>query len=192
MTGILGKKIGMSRIIDENGNFVAVTYVNVTPNEVVQIKNIEKNGYNAIALGAIPYSRERKNRKYQYVKEFFVEDPSQYKLGQTLSLNDLGELKEVSITAFSKGKGFQGPVKRWNFRTARKTHGTKEGRHGSTMNSSITGRTKPGLKMAGRQGGQKTTLNKRKIVLVDLDKNIYAIKGAIPGAADGLVVLRIK
>jgi large subunit ribosomal protein L3 len=190
MIGILGKKLGMSRIIDEKGNFVPVTYVQIMDNEVLQVKTVEKDGFSAIVLGFDAYKRQTKNKKYKHIKEIKVDDSSKYKLGQKINLNDLEDLKIADIVSFSKGKGFQGPVRRWNFKVARKTHGTKDARHGSTMSSSITGRSKPGIKMAGRMGGQKVTLKRRKIISVFAEKNIYAVKGPIPGANKGLVILK--
>ncbi|MBT4937284.1 50S ribosomal protein L3 [Candidatus Peregrinibacteria bacterium] len=189
MPGILGKKIGMSRIIIANGDCVPVTYIQVLANEVVQLKNKEKDGYSAIAVGVDPYSKPSKNKRFKFVRELRVDDSSLYSLGQKLELKDLGECSEVAITAVSKGKGFQGPVKRWNRRVARKSHGTKYIRHGSTMSSAITGRSKPGIKMAGRMGGDTLTLKKRSVLSLRQDKNICAIKGPVPGPSDGLVII---
>ena len=188
MTGILGKKIGMSRITVD-GNFVPVTYIEATPNEIVQVKTPEKDGYSALVLGFDAYARPTKNRKFKHVREVKVEDSSSYKVGDKVTLADLGEFAEGVITGVSKGKGFQGPVRRWNRRVARKSHGTKYIRHGSTMSSAITGRSKPGIKMAGHMGVDTVTLRNRKIVAVNTDKNVYAVKGAVPGAVNGLVVL---
>lgn len=191
MTGILAKKIGMSRIMAENGNCVPVTYVQILENEIVQLKSEKKEGYSAITLGVDPYNKPSKNKKYKFVKELRVDDSAVYTLGQKLNLKDLGECSEVSVTAVSKGKGFQGPVKRWNRRVARKSHGTKYIRHGSTMSSAITGRSKPGIKMAGRMGGDTVTLKKREVVSLLPAKNICAIKGPIPGPNDSLVIIRV-
>ena len=190
MIGILGKKLGMSQIIQEDGKVVPVTYVHVLENEVLDIRTEEKNGYNALVLGIDPYNKPRKTKKYKHIKEVPIDNPSEIKLGQKITLKDLGECELVHITATSKGKGFQGPVRRWNRSIARKTHGTKFIRHGSTMSSSITGRSKPGIKMAGRMGTDKMTLRDRSVVEINQEKHIYAVKGGIPGAIHGLVILR--
>jgi large subunit ribosomal protein L3 len=190
MIGILGKKIGMSRILDDAGNFVPVTYVLCEANEILQVKTQEKDGYNALVLGFDAYAKPSKTRKYKYIKEIIVDDVSSFSVGQKLSAEDIKEVTKADITGTSKGKGFQGTVRRWNFSVARKTHGTKYIRHGSTMSSSITGRSKPGIKMPGHMGNAKVTLKNRTIVLVNTEKNVYAIKGAIPGASDSYIVLR--
>lgn len=191
MLGILGKKLGMSRVLNEKGLFVPVTYVQSMPNEIIQVKTIDKDGYSAVVLGFDAYNKPSKNKKFKHVREVRVADDHSFKKGQTLSLADLGEFSEADISSISKGKGFQGPVRRWNFRVARKTHGTKYIRHGSTMSSAITGRSKPGIKMAGRMGGDKHTLRARKILNIDTKNHIYAVKGPVPGAADALVLLRL-
>ncbi len=191
MLGILGKKIGMSRVINEEGHFVPVTYIQAEPNEVIQVKTLEKDGYNAVSLGVDAYARPRKNKKYKFVREVLVDDSSQYKVGQKISLTDLGEIERATITAYSKGRGFQGGVKRWSFNVARKSHGTKDPRHGSTMNNCITGRSKKGNKMPGRMGNAQITLRDRKIILINTEKNVYAVKGPIPGALNGFIVLKI-
>ena len=192
MSGILAKKIGMSRVILEDGVCVPVTYVQVLPNEVMQIKSPEKDGYSAIALGTDAYHKPGKNKKFKFLREVRCDDVSSYSLGQELSVKDLGDIKEVVVTAVSKGKGFQGPVRRWNRKVARKTHGTKYIRHGSTMSSAITGRSKPGIKMAGRMGSDTVTLKKRKVVSCLHNENIIAIKGPIPGSNGGLVIIRVS
>ena len=192
MIGLLGTKVGMSRVVSEEGHFIPVTYVKVDSNEVINIRTPEKNGYSALVLGVCPYAKKRKNKTYKFVREVPVDDVSNYKIGQKLDLNSIIDSKEAVITAFSKGKGFQGGVKRWNFRVARKTHGTKEGRHGSTMNNSITGRSKPGLKMSGRMGGDQVTLHQRKLIDINVEDGVCSVKGSVPGAANGLVILKTK
>jgi len=190
MLGILGKKIGMSRIVLENGVFIPVTYVLAEGNEIIQIRTIEKDGYSALVLGFDAYAQPRKNKKYKFVKEVAVENTADYKVGDKISIADLGDLESVKITGISKGKGFQGGVRRWNFKVARKTHGTKDARHGSTMSSAITARAKPGIKMPGRMGLDQVTLRDRKVVAIDKEKNIYGVKGAIPGTLGSYVVLQ--
>lgn len=193
MSGILGKKLGMSRIVSADGNFVPVTYVEVLPNEVVQIRTPERDGYSALVLGIDPYARPSKNTKFKFIKEVPMADVSAYKVGQTITLADLGTFEEGHVTAISKGKGFQGGVRRWNFTIARKTHGQKYCRHGSTMSTAKKGgsRSRPGIHMSGHMGCETVTLRNRKIVAVYADKGVYAVKGAVPGAADSFVTLKI-
>ncbi len=189
MIGILWKKIGMSRIVQDD-KFIPVTYVLVPENEVLQVRTVEKDGYNALVLWTNAYAKPRKTKKYKFIKEVPVEDSSIYKVGQMLTVKDLWDVTVANITGTSKGRGFQGTVKRYNHHVIRKTHGTKYARHGSTMSSCITGRSKPGIKMPGRMGTDQVTLKSRKIVAINIEKNVYAVQGAIPGANDGLVILK--
>jgi len=189
MIGILWKKIGMSRIIQDD-KFIPVTYVLVPENEILHIRTIEKDGYNALVLWTDAYKKPRKTKKYKFIKEVLIEDSSNYKVWQMLTIKDLWDIETANITAVSKGKGFQGTVKRHKHHVIRKTHGTKYARHGSTMSSCITGRSKPGIKMPGRMGSDTVTLKSRKIVVINIEKNVYAVKGAVPWANDWLVILK--
>ena len=188
MTGILGKKLGMSRIVID-GAFVAVTYIHAEPNTVIQVKNPERDGYSAIVLGFDKYAKPSKNQIFKFTREIKVEDSSKFTVGQVISLADLPEFTKGHLTAISKGKGFQGPVKLWNRSPLRESHGSKYPRHGSTLTSARTGRSRKGLEMAARMGGEQITLKNRPIVAIYKEKNVFAVKGAIPGAADGFVVL---
>ncbi|PCI25162.1 50S ribosomal protein L3 [Candidatus Peregrinibacteria bacterium] len=192
MTGILGKKIGMSRIINDNGQFVAVTYVQSLPNEILQVKTVETDGYSALLLGFDPYNKPTKTRKYKFRKEVQVEDSSSYKKGDFISLADLGDLDIVHITGITRGRGFQGTTKRYQASTLRKTHGTKYYRHGSTLTTAAGrgGGTKKGQRMPGHMGNEQQTLRYRKVVVVNTEKNIYAVKGSIPGAAQSYILLQ--
>lgn len=188
MTGILGKKIGMSRIIVD-GVFVPVTYVDVAPNTIIQIKTVERDGYTALVLGFDMYAKPSKNQVYKFTREIKVDDVSSFTVGQTLSLADLPEFTQGTITAISKGKGFQGPVKLWNHHPLRETHGSKYQRHGSSLTSARTGRSRKGLPMAARMGGEKITLKNRPIIAVMKDENVIAVKGAIPGSINAYVIV---
>lgn len=190
MIGIIGKKIGMSQFLMEDGTHVPVTFVSVEPNEIMQIKTVDKDGYAAVILGADPYKNPSKNKKFKKVKEFRIAADAEYKKGDQLAVDVLTEVEAVTITAVSKGKGFQGPVKRHNFSIIRETHGTKYARHGSTGACAMPGRTKPGQKMAGHMGLEQVTLKKRKLHLVDKENNVIAIKGAVPGARNTYVFIK--
>jgi len=189
MLGIIGKKLGMGQIIQKNGDMTAVTFVLCEENEVVQIKKAAKDNADGIILGAFPLKKPRKNKKFYNLKQFSFDQENLQK-GQKWNIKDLGEIKTLTITGISKGKGFQGGVKRHNFRTARKTHGTKEPRHGSTGACASPGRTKKGLKMAGHMGSEQVTLRGRKVVKVDEERNVIAIKGAVPGSIGSVLFLK--
>lgn len=187
MTGIIGKKLGMSQIFDETGKLITVTYVICEPNEIVQEKTEEKDGINGVVLGFDKLKKERKTKKYRVLKQL---NKMEGKKGDEIKVDVFKEGDEVYVTGTSKGKGFQGPVRRHNFKVARLTHGTKEPRHGSTGACAMPGRTKPGLKMAGHMGSEKVTLRGRKIIKIDPKKNLIAVQGPIPGAKDSIVVLK--
>jgi large subunit ribosomal protein L3 len=186
MPGIIGKKIGMAQIFEEDGRVVPVTYIFCDQNNVCQIKSKEKDGVDAVVLGFDKRKKEKKTKRYNILRQFSGEIDKKKGESITVELFEGGE--KVTVTGKSKGKGFQGPVRRHNFRTARKSHGTKEPRHGST--GAVSGRPKPGLKMAGRMGNEQVTLRDRKIVCVLPSENIIAIKGAIPGAKDSYVLIK--
>ena len=181
----------MGQIFEDDGAVVPVTFVVCEPNEVLQIKTAEKDNSAGVVLGSAPLKKPRKTKKFKTARQFSSENLPQ-KVGEKVSVAIFEGCESLIVTGVSKGKGFQGGVKRHNFRTARHTHGTKEGRHGSTGACASPGRTKPGLKMAGQMGGEKVTLRNRKIAQIFSDKNVVAIKGALPGAINSTLILKIK
>lgn len=190
MLGIIGKKIGMSQVILEDGQILPVTFIATEPNDIVQVKTVDKDGYAAVVLGCDPYVNPSKNKKYKKMKEFRVEENAEFKKGDQIGAGVLKDLEAVTITAVSKGKGFQGNVKRHNFAIIRETHGTKYARHGSTGCRAKPGRTKPGQKMPGHMGNEQVTLKNKKLILIDEVKNVIAVKGAVPGAANTYVYIK--
>ena len=190
MPGILGRKIGMTRIMQEDGTMVPLTVVECTPNTVTQIKTVEKDGYNAIVLGYSELNRPTKNRKFKHVREFKVSSTEGVNVGDIITVENLKEIERVSFTSTSKGKGFQGVVKRFNFRTGPNSHGSKHHRNpGSIGSGTAPGRVMRGKKLAGHMGAETTTLKNVKLVLVDSSKNILGIKGPIPGGKNNLVAI---
>lgn len=190
ITWVLWTKVGMSQIINEQWNVVPVTYVLVEENEIVQLKTEEKDWYNAVVLWANPYNKPTKTKKFKDLKEFKVESLEWLKIWDKVDLSTFSEEVKLHVTSFSKGRWFQGQVKRWNRSIARKTHGTKYIRHGSTMNSAITWRSKKWIKMAGHMWNDKVTLRNREIPFVDTDNKVIAVKWSVPGANGWLVILR--
>ena len=181
----------MSQIIQDDGRVIPVTYVQCSPNEVVYVKTEEKDGYPAIVLGFDEYKNPSKNKKYKSIKEFRVESTDDYKKGQKITLDTLKEVEAVTVCSISKGKGFQGVIKRHNFSRGPETHGSNHHREpGSIGMCAKPGRVIKGKKMPGQMGNAQKTLKNRSVVSLSLDKNLVAIKGPIPGASNGYIYLK--
>ena len=190
MIGIIGRKIGMAQTFSEKGKAVPVTYIQCGQNTVYDIKTQDRDGYSAVVLGFEPLEkRATKTKKYSTMREFKGE-VSGIEKGNSVDVSIFESGEKVSLVGRSKGKGFQGRVRKHNARVARKTHGTKYIRHGSTGSACITGRSQKGLKMAGRMGNDQVTLHKREIVTVDAGRGLVAIKGGVPGAINSVVFLK--
>jgi len=205
MAGIIGKKIGMTRIFMDNGRSVPVTVIEAGPCSVTQIKTAENDGYEAVQLGF--GDRKVKNtpkpmqqhfakagvQPKRVVKEFkSFEDPSALKLGDEITVEAFKEGDTITITGWSKGKGFQGVVKRHGFGGGPKSHGQSDRLRapGSIGQSSYPSRVFKGMKMAGRMGGDRTTLRGRKIMKIIPDKNILMVEGTVPGSINGLILIK--
>jgi large subunit ribosomal protein L3 len=205
MTGLIGKKIGMSQLFDDTGNVIPVTVVETGPCVVVQKKDVAKDGYNALQLGFGTQKNQRVNRplrghmakaekgSFRVLREFRVADVSGYEVGQELKVTDLvkpGDL--VDVTGTSKGKGFAGVIKRWHFSGFSRTHGTHEYfRHGGSIgNRSYPGRVFKGKKMAGHLGNERVSIQNLQVVDVRPEENLLLVKGAIPGSNGGMVLVR--
>jgi large subunit ribosomal protein L3 len=203
MKGILGKKLGMTQIFDENGVVIPVTIIEAGPCYVTQKKTVEKDGYNAIQLGFGEVQNGRLKKPIaghlkkinapaiRYMREFQVTDPESYEEGQKIDVSIFHVGDKVDITGTSKGKGFAGTVKRHGFSGGPKTHGQSDRWRapGSIGAGTTPGRVFKGIKMAGRMGNQRTTVQNLRIALVDAEKNLLAVRGAIPGSKNGLVII---
>ena len=193
MKGILAKKIGMTRIIDqETGKVLPVTLLMVEDNDVLQVKTADKDGYEAVVLGSFPRKKFGKNtnRKYKMIKELPLSEGEEYKKGDVLKLDALEGVKRVKITGISKGRGFSGVIKRWNFRRGRETHGSHHHREpGSVGMCAKPGRILKGKKLPGHYGNEQVTLV-TEIIEIDLDNNVFAVKGPVPGAKNGYLFIR--
>lgn len=200
---IMGTKIGMTQIFDENGRAVPVTVIQAEPNVIVQIKNEEKEGYNAVqvAYGAIRETLVNKPRKgifekagvepKRFLKEFRLEDISSLNVKDEIKVDVFAQGDKVDVTGISKGKGFEGVIKRWNFQRGPETHGSKFHRApGSQGASSDPSRTFKNRKMPGHMGNVKRTVLNLEIVKVMPEKNVILIKGGVPGPNKGTVVIR--
>ena len=200
--GIVGKKAGMTRVFTEAGQSVAVTVLQVAPNRVTQGKTPETDGYSAvqIAFGEKKASRVSKPQAGQFAKanveagkgliEFRTEEG--FELGQELTVEQFEVGQKVDVTGSTKGKGFQGGVKRWNFSTQDATHGNSLSHRapGSIGQCQTPGRVWKGKKMAGHMGAEKQTTQMLEIVQVDAENNLLLIKGAVPGATGSEVIVK--
>ena len=198
MPGLLGRKVGMTTIYDDSGRANAVTLVEVGPCVVTQVKTQQRDGYEAVQVGFLRAKKvnmpmrghfERSGSNYQHVQEFRVNDLGEYEVGQELRANVFAAGDMVKVTATSKGKGFQGGVKRHGFAGGPKTHGQSD-RHrapGSVGAGTFPGRVWPGTRMAGHMGDRRVTTRGLSVEAVDAAQNYIFVKGSVPGARNGLV-----
>ena len=202
--GIIGRKLGMTRIFGDDGASVAVTVIEAGPCPVTQVKTVEKDGYNAlqIAFGDCKEKHSNKAMKGHFAKagvtprrhlvEVRTEDAAEYEPGQELSIDAFAEGSEVDVTGTTKGKGFAGTIKRWGFKSYRRTHGShkNERRPGSVGACATPSRILKGKRMAGRMGHVTNTALNLTIVSSDVENGVLAIKGAIPGPKGSIVLVR--
>ena len=201
--GVIGEKLGMTQVFDDNGTCVPVTVIKVDPLVVTQVKTVETDGYNAIQVATTPCKEKhltkaqighlKKNEisAYRTLKEFRVENPSEYKIGQTIDLSVLSSVEKVDVTGKSIGKGFQGTVKRHNSSRGPMGHGSKNHREpGSIGAGTSPSRVFKGKRMAGNMGNEMVTVAKLKIVKIDSDKNLILLKGSVPGPEGKLVTIK--
>jgi len=205
MRGIIGKKIGMTRLFDDVGNAYAATIVEAGPCYVTQVKSIENDGYEAIQVG-FDEKKEKSATKphighvtaaglkpFRFLKEFRgFESAEPLEKGAEIKVDIFQEGEKVNVTGTSKGRGFAGVMKRHNFSGAQQTHGQSDRWRapGSIGQSSWPSRVLKGMKMGGRMGGKRKTVRNVQILKVDAENNIMLIKGAIPGANNGIVYIR--
>ena len=204
--GIIGKKIGMTQVYADDGRAVPVTVVEAGPCVVVQRKSKERDGYSSIQIGLVERRRVKRVTKAmkghfdkagippcRVLREFRVEDGAELKVGDKLSVEMFAAGDAVSVTGISKGKGFQGVVKRHHFRGGAATHGSMFHRApGSIGASAFPSRVLKGMRGAGHMGQDQVTVRNLQVIRVDGEKNIMLIRGAVPGANDGYIVIRKK
>ena len=203
MVGLIGEKIGMTQFFLENGNVVPVSIIKIDNNIIVDKKTLERDGYDSLVLGYKDISEKRLNSPEKgffsknsvapkkYLKEFRVSDNDTYKNGDELTLESLKDVKFVDITGVSKGKGFQGVVKRYGFGGGRKTHGSKFHREpGSTGQNTYPGRCFKNRKMPGRMGRENVTVQNLVIMKIDSLNKIIFVKGAVPGKNNGILYIK--
>ncbi len=200
---ILGKKIGMTQVFCEDGTMVPVTVVMAGPCPVTQIKTVDHDGYDAVQMAFMPV-REKLITKpqmghlkkagveaHRYVKEFRLDDCSQYEVGNVIKADVFEKGSHVDVTGISKGKGFEGNIKRWNQARGRKTHGS----HSYRVAGSLGACTYPGevfktKHLPGHMGAETVTVQNLEVVRVDADRNLLLVKGGIPGAKGSMVTIK--
>ena len=202
--GIIGKKIGMTQIFDEIGNVIPVTVIEAGPCVVAQKKTIENDGYEAVQLGFIDAKEKQLSKPAKghfakagvaakkHLKEFRLEDCSALNVGDMITADTFAAGEKVDVTGITKGRGYTGAIKRWNHHTLCSTHGVGPIHRevGSMGANSTPSRVFKNKKMAGQYGNEQVTVLNLKVVKIDAEKNLIAVKGAIPGAKNGIVFVR--
>ncbi|XRY30752.1 MAG: 50S ribosomal protein L3 [Buchnera aphidicola (Tetraneura akinire)] len=205
MFGLVGKKIGMTRIFTEEGRSIPVTVIEILENRITQIKNFKKDKYNAIQVttGTIKTNRLKKSIAGHYKKsnvipgrglwEFRIKnDCNDFFLGKTINLNDLKKIKIVDVTGISKGKGFSGTIKRWNFRSQDSSHGNSLSHRvpGSIGQNQTPGKVFKGKKMSGQLGNCRITIQNIKIIKIDFVNHLLLVKGSVPGYSGNNLIVK--
>ena len=201
--GVIGEKLGMTQVYDEQGLCIPVTVIKVDPLTVTQVKTVETDGYNAIQVGVVPAKEKhltkaqighfKKNNleNFRHLQEFRVDNPADYQVGQKIDLSVLNEISKVDVSGKSIGKGFQGTVKRHNFSRGPMGHGSKNHREPGSIGAGTTpGRVLKGKRMAGNMGNEKVTVSKLSVVKIVSDKNLLLVKGSVPGPEGKLVTIK--
>ena len=196
---ILGRKIGMTQVWDDDDNVVPVTVIQAGPCAVSQVKTKATDGYDAVQIGFGDIKAKNVNKPMaghfepvRYLREVRVENGEDHKVGETVTVADFEGVAKVDVIGTSKGKGFQGRIKRWGQRRGPMTHGSHFKRHpGSIGQCAYPARVLKGVKMAGHMGNERVTVKNLTVVRIDADQNLMLVKGAVPGAKNGLVAIRM-
>ena len=200
LQGFLGKKIGMTQIFSEDGRVVPVTVIQAGPCVVTQVKTKETDGYEAVQLGFGDVKRRNKpesghlknSRLSQYLREVATDDTSEFEVGQAIRVDIFESGEKVDVIGTSKGRGFAGVMKRWNFGGGPRTHGQSDRARapGSIGGGTTPGKVYKGLKMGGHMGNRRITVKGLEIIEIDTERNLLLVKGGIPGATNSLVQIR--
>jgi len=198
--GLIGRKVGMTQVFEDDGTMVAVSVVAIEPNTVTRLRTSDRDGYTAVQLGtdvvgklSRPEAGQLKNLpKVKTIREFRVDAVDDYEVGQTVNLSDLFAVgDDVDVTGVSKGKGTAGVIKRHNFQRGPKTHGSDHHRAPGSIGPGTTpGRVYRGLRMAGHMGDETVTVKKVRVVRTDPERNLLLVKGSLPGARGGLILVK--
>lgn len=204
MKGLIGRKVGMTRIFSEDGVSTPVTVIEIEANRVTQVKNFDKDGYYAfqVTTGTKKANSITKAKAGHFVKagvevgrglwEFRLEEGENITAGQNITVSWFADIKKVDITGTSKGKGFAGTVKRWHFSTQDTTHGNSLSHRmpGSIGHNQTPGKVFKGKKMAGQMGNKRVTIQSINVVRVDIEKNLLLVKGSVPGKTGGNLIVK--
>ena len=200
---ILAKKVGMTQIFNENGSLIPVTVLQATPNVVTQVKTVENDGYAAVQVGFgeirdVLVNKPRKGHfakagvaNKRFLREFKFENAAEYTVGQEIKADIFAEGDKIDATGISKGKGFQGAIKRFGLSRGPMKHGSKYHRHAGSNGAATTpGRVFKGKHMPGHMGAVKVTVQNLEVVKIDVENNLILVKGAVPGSKQALVTLK--
>lgn len=202
--GIMGRKLGMTRIFGTDGSAIPVTVISAGPCPIIQIKDASSDTYSALQIGFDQIDEKKLNKPsnghqakagkgaYRILKELPLDDVSQYEIGQDLTVDMFKPGERVKVSGTSKGKGFQGPMKRWNFRGLPASHGHEKVHRspGGIGQCAYPGKVFKGKRMAGQMGNKKVTCINVEVVDVRVDDNLILVKGQVPGPKNGLVLVR--
>ena len=201
MKGLIAKKVGMTQVFDESGNLIPVTVIRIDPNTVIATRTKERNGYDAVVLGIddVKESRVTKAYKNQFAENIapkrtlkeFRDFEKEVNVGDQIGMELFDGIRFLDITSTSKGKGFQGVMKRWGFHGGRASHGSKFHREaGGTGQSTTPGHTFKNIKMPGRMGSKKVTIQNLQVVKTDADLKVIMVRGAVPGNKDCTLIVK--
>ena len=205
MQGLIGKKIGMTQVFAEDGTVIPVSVIKAGPCPIVQVKTEEKDGYNAVQLAfeeipptranlpTIGHFRRAGLPPYRYLQEFRVDNPEEYRQGEFVDVSIFKDVKKVNVTGRTRGRGYAGVVKRHGFSGGSKTHGSKSHNvPGSIGMAAYPSRVLKGQKLPGRMGFEKFTVKNLEVVEVDTENNLLLVKGAVPGARNGILRITVS
>ena len=202
MKGILGKKVGMTQVFTKDGKLIPVTVIEVEPNVVTQIKTVEKDGYDAIQLGTVTVKEKSSNKAKighakkantapkRFLKELRGVNVNDYTLGQVINIDVFKEGEMVDVSGISKGKGYQGVIKRWNQSRGPMGHGSQYHRGVGSLGTLLPMHVLKGKKMPGHMGSEAITIQNLEVVSVDLENNVILVKGNVPGPKKSLVMIK--
>ena len=197
--GLIGRKVGMTQIFQDDGTMVPVSVVAIAPNTVTRLRTAERDGYTAVQVGAEPAGKLTKPEagqlkdlpKLATIREFRVDSVDAFEVGQQLGVDLFASGELVDVTGVSKGKGFAGHVKRHGFGRGPTTHGSDHHREPGSIGPGTTpGRVYRGLRMAGHMGDEQVTTKKLRVVRADAEQNLLLLRGSVPGARGGLILVR--
>ncbi len=203
--GMIGEKVGMTQYFTENGKAVGATVIEVDNSVVVQVKTEEKDGYNAVQLGYKDVEKRKLTDPMKghfekhgvspkkFLSEFRVEEPENYEPGEKISVGELEEGIKIDVSGNSKGKGFQGVMKRWDFSGGPKTHGSRFHRRPGSVGMCVEpGRVIKGQKLPGKMGNERVTIQNLKTLRVDEENELLVVKGSVPGPEENILELRSR